>query len=178
MAGTPEQDERIAAAIVQEQARLRSFIRRRLPDAGDVEDVLQDVFYELVVAYRLMKPIRQVSSWLLRVAQNRITDRFRRKKPEPLLAGDSLPSAVATPDDQLHQARLSRDLAVALAALPPEQRHVFVAHELEDRSFAELAAETGVNVNTLLSRKHAAVRQLRRRLRPTQAEYLWNAGTR
>ncbi len=177
MAGTPEQDERIAAAIVQEQARLRSFIRRRLPEAGDVEDVLQDVFYELVVAYRLMKPIRQVGSWLLRVAQNRITDRFREKRPEPLLSDDLWPSTAAGPDDQLHQARLSRDLAGALAALPPEQRYVFVAHELEDRSFAELAAETGVNINTLLSRKHAAVRQLRRRLRQTQAESLTKAGT-
>jgi RNA polymerase sigma factor (sigma-70 family) len=174
-----EQDRRISETVAREQGRLRSFIRRRVADAGEAEDILQDVFYELVVAYRLMKPIEHVGAWLFRVARNRITDVFRKKKPEPLAEGrtgaapeeeafsleDLLPSPDAGPDAAYARGVLLEELDAALDELPDEQRDVFVAHELEGRSFKELAAETGIGVNTLLSRKHYAVLHLRRRLR-------------
>ena len=172
-----EQDRRIAETIEREQDRLRNFIRKRVPDRLDVEDVLQDVFFELVEAYRLVKPIEEMGAWLFRVARNRIIDRFRRQKPESSSAmpanaedgeagslEDLLPSPDAGPEAAYARGVLLDELDAALEELPEEQRFVFVAHELEGRSFRELASETGVGVNTLLSRKHYAVLHLRRRL--------------
>ena len=173
-----EQDRRIAETIERERGRLASFIRRRVPDV-DAEDVLQDVFFELVEAERLMRPIEQVGAWLYRVARNRIIDRFRRKRPDrsaPLRrAGDEedtdlgsvvelLPSPDAGPDAIYARRLLLEELAGALGELPEEQRFVFLAHEVDGRSFRDLAAETGLSINTLLSRKRYAVLHLRRRL--------------
>jgi RNA polymerase sigma factor (sigma-70 family) len=177
-----EQDRRIAEAVARDEGRLRRFIRRRVVSEGDVEDILQDVFYELVEAYRLMKPIEQVSGWLFRVAANRITDLFRKKKPESfpveiahdgdtLAFEDLLPSPDAGPEAAYANGLLLEELTAALDELPDEQRDVFVAHELEGRSFKELAAESGSSVNTLLSRKHYAVLHLRRRLQSIYDEF-------
>jgi RNA polymerase sigma factor (sigma-70 family) len=179
-----EQDRQIAETIEREQGRLRSFIRKRVGDPLDAEDVLQDVFSELVEAYRLTKPIEQAGAWLFRVARNRITDLFRKNKPEPLAARrpldedgelgqleDVLPSLDAGPEAAYARTVLLEELEDALDDLPDEQREVFVAHEIEGRSFRELSAETGVNVNTLLSRKHYAVLFLRRRLEAIYADY-------
>jgi RNA polymerase sigma factor (sigma-70 family) len=173
----PGQDRRIAETIGREQHRLRNFIRKRVDDADDAEDILQEVFYELVEATRLMKPIEHASAWLFRVARNRITDLFRKRKPEvstdapvvtqdggDLVFADLLPSLDAGPDAVYARSVLLEEFDAALDELPDEQRDVFVAHELEGRSFKELAAETGLSVNTLLSRKHYAVLRLRRRL--------------
>jgi RNA polymerase sigma factor (sigma-70 family) len=175
---TREQDRRISAAVEKEQSRLRNFIRRRVPDPGDAEDILQDVLYELVEAYRLMKPIEQAGAWLFRVARNRITDRFRKKKAmlvsdlaqveedgEMSSLEELLPSPDAGPEAAYARSLLLEELEDALEELPDEQREVFIAHEFEGRSFKELAAESGVSVNTLLSRKHYAVLYLRERLR-------------
>jgi len=173
-----EQDQRISETIGREQARLRNFIRRRVPDKADAEDILQDVFYELVEAYRLTKPIQQVSAWLFRVARNRITDLFRKRKPEGLpdqqmsetddgellTFEDLLPSSDGGPEAAYARTVLLEELDDALGELPEEQREVFIAHEIEGRSFKELAAESGLSVNTLLSRKHYAVIHLRKRL--------------
>ena len=177
-----EQDHRISEAVQKEGARLRNFIRRRVPDREEAEDVLQDVFYELVLAYRSMERIEQVGAWLYRVARNRIIDRFRKKKPvlledevgseseegESLGWEDFLRSGEAGPEAALVQSALADELQEALAELPEEQQRVFIAHEIEGRSFKEIAEETGVSVNTLLSRKRYAVLHLRRRL---QAAY-------
>jgi RNA polymerase sigma factor (sigma-70 family) len=182
---TAGQDQRISEAIEREQVRLRNFIRRRVPDTGDAEDILQEVFYELVVAYRMMKPVEQVSAWLFRVARNRITDLFRKKKPEPLgssaaanaqdgemlLLEDLLPSPEEGPEAAYARTVLLDELDAALEELPEEQRDVFVAHELEGRSFKELASSTGVPLNTLLSRKHYAVMHLRERLQAVYDEF-------
>jgi len=179
-----EQDQRISEAIAREQSRLRSFIRRRVPDPGDAEDILQDVFYELVLAYRLMQPIEHVGAWLFRVARNRITDLFRKKRPGPLPSGavargddgealsleDLLPSPDKGPEAAYARAVLLEELEAALDELPEEQRDVFVAHEMEGRSFKEMAAETGMSINTLLSRKRYAVLHLRRRLQAIHDE--------
>ena len=169
-----EQDRRLAAIVERERARLKSFIRRRVADPRDVEDILQDVFYELVEANRLLMPIEQVTAWLFRVARNRITDLWRRAEPETY-DGDSeesrrsledlLPSADAGPEALYARAVLLDELDAALEELPDEQREVFVAHEWEGRSFKELSAELGVGVNTLLARKRRAVLYLRSRLR-------------
>ena len=167
-----EQDKRIAETVSRERGRLRNFIRRRVPDASEAEDILQDVFYEFVAAYRLPEPIEQVGAWLFGVARNRIIDRFRKKKEEPLpeVSGEGdegswldevLPSADAGPEAAYARAVLLEELYAALAELPVEQRDVFIAHELEGRSFKELAAESGVGVNTLLARKRYAVMHLR-----------------
>jgi RNA polymerase sigma factor (sigma-70 family) len=179
-----QQDQRISETIGREQARLRNFIRRRVPDQGDAEDILQDVFYELVEAYRLMKPIEQVGAWLFRVARNRITDLFRKKKPEALqdqqmfaMDGESftledlLPSPDVGPEAAYARTVLLEELDEALGELPEEQREVFIAHEIEGRSFKELAAESGLSVNTLLSRKHYAVIHLRERLQGIYDEF-------
>ena len=179
-----EQDQRISETIAREQARLRNFIRRRVPDRGDAEDILQDVFSELVEAYRLMQPIEQVGAWLFRVARNRITDLFRKRRPEalqdqPMAAMDGerltledlLPSPDGGPEEAYVRSVLLEELDDALDELPEEQREVFLAHEFEGRSFKELAAETGLSVNTLLSRKHYAVMHLRRRLRAIYEEF-------
>jgi RNA polymerase sigma factor (sigma-70 family) len=168
-----EQDEQIAGVVTREQSRLRDFIRRRVPDPRDAEDILQDVFYKLVEANRLLMPIDHVTGWLFRVARNRITDLFRKKKPESfpdsndddgLRLDDLLPSADAGPEALYARGVLLDELDLALDELPDEQREVFVAHELEGRSFKEIAAATGINVNTLLSRKRYAVLHLRERL--------------
>jgi len=179
-----EQDQRISETVEREQARLRSFIRRRVADQRDAEDILQEVFYEFVEAYRLMKPIEQVSGWLFRVARNRIIDLFRRKKPgslsdpvaiaddgEELLLQDLLPSPGAGPDAAYARSVLLEELDEALDELPEAQREVFMAHEVEGRSFKELAEETGVSVNTLLARKHRAVIHLRKRLQDIHEEF-------
>jgi RNA polymerase sigma factor (sigma-70 family) len=172
-----EQDQKIVEVLRREQSRLRKFIRGRVPDAGDAEDIIQDVFYELVRANRLLMPIDHVTGWLFRVARNRITDLFRARKlasfsdlaiadddGEMLRIEDVLPSREAGPAALYARHMLLEELELALDELPKEQREVFVAHELEERSFREIAADTGVTVNTLLSRKHYAVQHLRRRL--------------
>jgi RNA polymerase sigma factor (sigma-70 family) len=172
-----EQDQRISETVRREQSRLRNFIRRRVPDPNDAEDILQDVFAELVDAYRLMKPIEQVGAWLFRVARNRIIDSFRRKKPEALTDqqivmqdGDLLsleellPSLDAGPEAAFARTVLIEELEDALDKLPEEQREVFVAHEIEGRSFKQLAAESGIGINTLLARKRYAVLHLRESL--------------
>ena len=176
---TLEQDQRISEAMEREQLRLRNFIRKRVPGESDAEDILQDVFFELVEAYRLMKPVEQVGAWLFRVARNRVTDFFRKKKPEALDDGeafvfeDLLPSPEAGPEAAYARSVLLEELDAALNELPEEQRDVFVAHEIQGRSFKELSAETGVSVNTLLSRKHYAVIHLRERLQAIYDEFTW-----
>ena len=178
-----EQDQRISEVVKREQSRLRNFIRRRVPDPGDAEDILQDVFYRLVEANRLLMPIEHVTGWLFRVARNRITDLFRKKEPETfgdlgvegddedLQFEDLLPSADAGPEALYARNVLLGELEQAIAELPKEQRQVFVAHEFEGRSFKELSAETGVSVNTLLSRKRYAVLHLRERLQRVYDEF-------
>jgi RNA polymerase sigma factor (sigma-70 family) len=172
---TTDQDERLSDVVRREESRLRRFIRRRVGDPRDVEDVLQDVFFELVEANHLLMPIEHVTGWLFRVARNRITDLFRRKRPEALgdtiAEGDEwlrleelLPSPDAGPDALYARGAILEELGAALGELPPEQREVFLAHELEGRSFRQMAAETGVSINTLLSRKRYAVLRLRERL--------------
>src|ERR1700684_12332 len=170
-----DQDQRISEAIERDRSRLRNFIRRRVPDREDAEDVLQDVFYELVEAYRLMKPVEQVTAWLFGVARNRITDLFRKKKREALRTE---PVAMAEDREvlQLEEWLASPDAGpealYAGGVLPEEQREVFIAHELKGQSFKEIAARTGVSVNTLLSRKHYAVLHLRGRLQAIRDEFL------
>jgi len=179
-----DRDLRISDVVKREQGRLRGFIRRRVPDPRDAEDILQDVFYELVEANRLLMPIEHVTGWLFRVARNRITDLFRKKRPESLgdAAGaggeeealrleDLLPSPDAGPEALYARNVLLDELELAVDELPDEQREVFVAHELEGRSFKEMAAATGVSVNTLLSRKRYALRHLRERLRLVYDEF-------
>lgn len=158
------QDEHISRALDREQQRLRQFIRRRVPDPSDAEDILQEVFFEFVAAYRLLKPIEQAGAWLFRVARNRIIDRFRKMQPEPLLFEDLLPSPDGGPEAAYARGVLEVALEEALDELPEDQRTVFLAHEFEGRSFREMSDEAGVSVNTLLSRKHYAVLHLRKRL--------------
>ena len=182
---TTDQNRRISEAIAREQARLRQFISRRVPDQGDAEDIFQDVFYELIDAYRLMKPVEQVGAWLFRVARNRITDLFRRKR-SAVLGNDSvskteegearpwedfLPSPEAGPEAAYARSVLLEELDAALEDLPAEQRDVFVAHEIEGQSFKQLSEATGVGINTLLSRKRYAVLQLQRRLQKIHEEF-------
>ena len=181
-----QQDQRIARALAREQDRLRRFIRRRVADAADAEDILQDVLFELVEAERLMKPIEQVGAWLFRVARNRITDLFRRRRPATstseavataedgvvLSLEDLLPSSDRGPEARYARRLLLDELDAAIDELPDEQRDVFVAHELEGRPFKELAAETGLSINTLLARKRYAVMRLRRRLQAIHDEFL------
>jgi len=172
-----EQDQRIADVVRREQSRLRAFIRRRVRDPRDVDDILQDVFQRLVEANRLLMPVDHVTAWLFRVASNRITDLFRKKTPETfseqtfvtdddelLRLEDVLPSPDDGPDAVYARGVLLEELELALSELPDEQREVFIAHELEGRSFKEMSAASGVNLNTLLSRKRYAVLHLRERL--------------
>ena len=170
-----EQDRLISQAVERDQPRLRNFIRKHVADTGEAEDILQDVFYELLEAYRLMKPVEHVTSWLFRVARNRMIDLFRKKKPTSLnnpasveeegdTLEDLLPSADAGPEAIYARSLLLDALEEALEELPKAQREVFVAHELMGQSFKEMSAETGLSVNTLLSRKHYAVTHLRERL--------------
>ena len=169
-----EQDRLIRQAVAREGGRLRSFIRARVANVDEAEDILQDVFEELVSAYRLVRPVEQVAGWLLAVARNRIIDRYRRRRsraegapgdPDLRTVLDLLPSAEAGPTTAYARTVLVQELEAALAELPAAQREVFIAHELEGRSFRDIAADTGANVNTLLARKHAAVIHLRDRLR-------------
>jgi len=173
-----EQDRHISQTVAAQGSRLRNFIRRRVPDAADAEDILQDVFYELVEANRLLMPIEHVTAWLYRVARNRITDLFRKKKPqrfseaafedeegERLPLEELLPSPEAGPEVEFFRNAVLEELEDALSELPREQREAFIAHELEGRSFRELSEESGIGVNTLLSRKRYAVLHLRERLR-------------
>ena len=182
---TREQDREISEAVEKQGFRLGNFIRRRGTDPGDVEDILQEVFFELVQAYRLMKPVELAGAWLFQVARNRIIDRFRKKKPEPLAdltfpsdegemlsVEEFLPSADAGPEAAYTRGVLIEELEAALDELPDKQRQVFIAHELEGKSFKELAAESGVNINTLLSRKRYAVLFLRTRLQSVYEEFL------
>ena len=179
-----EQDQRISDVVKRDQPRLRNFIRRRVPDPRDAEDILQEVFYELVEANRLLMPIEHVTGWLFSVARNRITDLFRKKTPErlgdavvadeegELSLEDLLPSPDAGPDALYARGVLLDELELALEDLPDEQREVFVAHEMEGFSFKEISAETGVSVNTLLSRKRYAVLHLRERLHSVYDELM------
>jgi RNA polymerase sigma factor (sigma-70 family) len=160
-----ERDRRIADVVARERFRLLRFIRRRVTDPRDADDVLQDVFQALVEANQLLMPIEHVTGWLFRVARNRITDLFRRKRPEQLEFEDLLPSPDAGPDALYERRVLLEALEEAIAALPLEQRDVFIRHEIDGESFKEIAAETGVNVNTLLSRKRYAILRLRELLR-------------
>jgi RNA polymerase sigma factor (sigma-70 family) len=181
-----QQDQGIAEVIDREYAGLRNFIRKRVADRSDAEDILQDVFYELIEAYRMMKPIEQVSAWLFRVARNRIIDLFRKEKRQESTTGfvkvteddsgaglvDLLPSPDGGPEAEYVRGLLLEELDAALEELPNEQRDVFVAHEIMGQSFNEISASTGVGVNTLLSRKHYAVLHLRQRLRDIYDEFM------
>jgi RNA polymerase sigma factor (sigma-70 family) len=180
-----EQDQQISEVVEREQSRLRNFIRRRVPDPRDAEDIVQDVFYELVEANRLLMPIEHVTGWLFRVARNRITDLFRKKKPESfsdaavededgelLQIEDLLPSPDDGPEALYVRNVLLEEMELALDELPDEQREVFIAHELEGQSFKEMSALSGVSVNTLLSRKRYAVLHLRKRLQAIYDEFI------
>jgi RNA polymerase sigma factor (sigma-70 family) len=180
-----EQDRQISQVVTEERSRLRNFIRKRVPDEADVEDILQDVFYKLVEANRLLMPIEYVTGWLFRVARNRITDLFRKKRPENftdaaiedesgelLHIEDLLPSPDAGPEALYVRSLLLDELDFALGELPEEQREVLIAHEIDGRSFKELSAESGVSVNTLLSRKRYAVLHLRERLQSIYDEFM------
>jgi RNA polymerase sigma factor (sigma-70 family) len=178
------QNQRLSEAIERERRRLLHFIRKRVDDEGDAEDILQEVFYELTEAYRLMKPIEQVGAWLFRVARNRIVDRFRKR---PAAGGDIslsandvdtrpleelLPSPDAGPDALYARSVLMEELEAALEELPEEQREVFIANEVDGKSFRQLAEETGISINTLLSRKRYAILHLRRRLQAIHDEFM------
>jgi len=183
---TADQEKRISAEVARQGPRLRNFVRRRVADAADVEDILQDVFFALAETYRALQPVEEVEAWLFRVARNRITDLFRKKKPEALedargtATGEDdlprldelLPSPDAGPEAAFARSVLLEEIDAALGELPVEQREVFIAHELEGRSFKELAAQTGVGVNTLLSRKRYAVLHLRARLQAIYDEFI------
>ena len=177
-----EQDQLISEALERDQPRLRSFIRKHVTDTSEAEDILQDVFYELLEAYRLMKPIEHVTAWLFRVARNRMVDLFRRKKPSSLnnpasieedadTLEDLLPSEDAGPEAAYARNLLLDALDEALDELPAAQREVFVAHELMGRSFKDISVDTGLSVNTLLSRKHYAVLHLRQSLQSIYESY-------
>ena len=179
------QDREIAATVQRERGRLLAFIRRRIADAAEAEDVLQEALYELVLAYRMMQPVQQAGAWLTRVARHRIIDRFRKHKPQPLADRraaqgeepdeafeDLLPAPDGGPESAVIRELLLGEIEAALGELPPEQREVFVAHELDGLSFRELSARSGVSVNTLLARKRYAVLHLQRRLRAAWDDWL------
>ena len=181
---TSEQNQRISAVVKAEGGRLRNFIRRRVANEADADDILQEVFFEFIESWRLMKPIGQAGAWLFRVARNRIIDRYRRKQRDPLAQEqeldedgerrwleDMLPSPSAGPDAEYARGILMDEIDAAIDELPEEQRSVFIAHEIEGRSFKELAAETGLSINTLLGRKRYAVLHLRRRLESIYNEF-------
>jgi RNA polymerase sigma factor (sigma-70 family) len=180
-----DRDNRISEAFERENARLRNFIRKRVADAGDAEDILQEAFYELAETFSLVRPVEHIGAWLFQVARNRITDLYRKKKPDAstndvvataedgslVELEDLLPSPDAGPDAEFARGVLMEELDDALDELPEEQRDVFIAHEVEGRSFKDLSAETGIGVNTLISRKHYAVLHLRRRLQDIYNEF-------
>ena len=187
---TADQERNISAEIARHAPRLRNFVRGRVADAADAEDILQDVLFELVESYRLPHPVENVGAWLFRVARNRIIDLFRKRRPEvpvgqvgldpdrsdlPTIE-EMLPSTGAGPEAEFARAVLLEELDAALNELPPEQREAFVAHEIEGRSFKEIAARTGVSVNTLLSRKRYAVLHLRARLQDIYDEFTETGG--
>ena len=182
---TAAQDREIASTVQRERGRLLAFIRRRIADAAEAEDVLQEALYELVLAYRMMQPVQQAGAWLTRVARHRIIDRFRKHKPQPLADRraaqgeepdeafeDLLPAPDGEPEFAVIRELLLGEIEAALGELPPEQREVFVAHELDGLSFRELSARSGVSVNTLLARKRYAVLHLQRRLRAAWDDWL------
>lgn len=179
------QNESIQATVEKERKRLLEFIRKRVPTQEDAEDVLQDVFYELVNTYRLMKPVEQMASWLFTVARNKITDRYRKKKPDSLEEhfsirngddgdrldiSDFLPGNSNSPETEMMRSAITEGLMAALDELPKEQRDVFIMHEIEDKSFQEISEITGANLNTLLSRKRYAILYLRERLKNLYAD--------
>ena len=179
------QDREIASTVQRERGRLLAFIRRRIADAAEAEDVLQEALYELVLAYRMMQPVQQAGAWLTRVARHRIIDRFRKHQPQPLADRraaqgeepdeafeDLLPAPDGGPESAVIRELLLGEIEAALGELPPEQREVFVAHELDGLSFRELSARSGVGVNTLLSRKRYAVLHLQQRLRAAWDDWL------
>lgn len=182
---TDGDNQRIAAAVASETPRLRAFLRRQVADLAEVEDILQETFSELVAAYRLMRPVEHVAAWLARVARNRVVDRFRARARRAAVVDDGADAEAAAervlgewlapaadgPEGAYARAVLAEELGAALEELPAEQREVFVAHEIDGQSFRQLAEDTGVSINTLLSRKHAAVRQLRRRLAAIYEEF-------
>jgi RNA polymerase sigma factor (sigma-70 family) len=185
IAAMAERDLRISEIVAEQRARLRNFIRRRVPDPSDAEDIVQEVFYELVEANRLLMPIEHVTGWLYRVARNRIIDLFRKKKPERfsdaaienedgeiLQVEDFLPSPDAGPEAVYMRGVLLDELELAIEALPEEQREVFIAHEIDGRSFKEMSAETGISMSTLLSRKRYAILHLRERLQNIYNEFV------
>jgi RNA polymerase sigma factor (sigma-70 family) len=180
-----ERDLRISEIVAEQRTRLRNFIRRRVADPSDAENIVQEVFYELVEANRLLMPIEHVTGWLYRVARNRIIDLFRKKKPEPfsdaaienedgeiLRVEDLLPSPDAGPEALYMRSVLLDELELAIEALPDEQREVFIAHEIDGRSFKEMSAETGISMSTLLSRKRYAILHLRERLQNIYDEFV------
>jgi RNA polymerase sigma factor (sigma-70 family) len=180
-----ERDLRVSEIVAEQRTRLRNFIRRRVPDPSDAEDIVQEVFYELVEANRLLMPIEHVTGWLYRVARNRIIDLFRKKKPERfsdaavenedgeiLQVEDLLPSPDAGPEALYMRSVLLDELELAIEALPEEQREVFIAHEIDGRSFKEMSAETGIGMSTLLSRKRYAILHLRERLQNIYNEFV------
>jgi RNA polymerase sigma factor (sigma-70 family) len=186
-----EQDQNISEAIARDEPRLRNFIRRRVADRAEAEDILQDVFYRLVEANRLLMPIEHITNWLFQVARNRITDFFRKKRPELfseatvadevgelLPIEDLLPSQDAGPEAIYLRNVLLEELELGLDELPDKQREVFIAHEIEGRSFKELSEESGTSINTLLARKRYAVLHLRERLREIYDEFMKKRGTR
>lgn len=182
-----EQNQRLTDTIARERGRLGGFIRQRVPDASEAEDILQDVFFEFIEAYRLPEPIEQIGSWLFRVARNRIIDRFRKKREEPLPLAPgteddgedehwlehTLPALDSSPEAAYVRATLLEAISAALDDLPARQRDIFIAHELDGRSFKELATESGENINTLLGWKRLAVLHLRKRLQPLYDELSW-----
>lgn len=177
------QDSTIAHAVSTEGRRLRRFIARYVVDHAEAEDILQDVLYELVGSYRLMKPVENAGAWLVRVARNRIIDRFRKQRTQPVAEAPAmdeegeyfswdefLPDAGAGPEEALMRETILQAIQAALMNLTSAQREVFIAHELDGKSFKEISEQTGVNVNALLSRKHEAIHALRKQLQQIYTE--------
>lgn len=190
VAMTKDQNQAIEETVKKEGPRLLDFIRRRIPDVDDAEDILQDVFYQLIESYRLTKPIEEVAAWLFTVARNKITDRFRKKKPESLEKqllsrrgeedgemlnlAEVLPSSDSPPDVLMLRTAVMEELEEALDELPKEQRDIFMLHEIDGKSFKEISEMTGESVNTLLSRKRYAILFLRKRLKGLYKELIYN----
>lgn len=180
-----QSNPKIIATFSKESKRLLNFIKQRVPTTEDAEDILQDVMYEFVNSFRVMKPVEQVASWLFTVARNRITDFYRKKRPDlledqivyfrnddgdNLNLSDMLPAKDGTVESKMMSDLILKTLTESLQKLPKEQREVFMMHEMEDKSFQEISEITGANVNTLLSRKRYAVLFLREELRSLYTE--------
>ena len=178
MTAEQQSNVKIMQTFGKESKRLLNFIKQRVPTNEDAEDILQDVMYEFVNTFRVMKPVEQVASWLFTVARNRITDFYRKKRPslledftisakddgETLSLADMLPANDGSPEAKMMSDLIMTNITESLKKLPTEQRDVFIMHELEDKSFQEIADITGANINTLLSRKRYAVMFLREEL--------------